>query len=185
VKGSGDDVFAWRLLNFYGIKEGDIKAQHVGRKVAQNSFANHQLDAIIESYTRNNQRHLGPVFAARPLGKASHFIAPTKEEAEAFCKKWPCYGVDLHGEPDFGKPDMVGIYMVTIMGIHESVSDEMAYNLTKVIFDNWDEVIEALPWWKPSKDGQLGVYPGNAMDIPAATFHPGVVKYFKEKGLIK
>ncbi len=185
VRGSGDDTFALRLLNFYGIKEKDIKAQFVGRKVAQNSFANHQIDAIIESYTRNNQRHLGPVFAARALGKASHFIAPTMEEAKAFCKKWPCYAVDTYGEPVFKQPDLIGIYMTTIMAVRGDIDEDLVYNITKLFFENWDEVIEALPWWKPSADKKLGVCLENAMSIPAATFHPGALRYYKEMGVAK
>jgi len=185
VRGSGDDTFALRLLDFYGIKEKDIRAQFVGRKVAQNSFANHQLDAIIESYTRNNQQHLGPVFAARPLNKSSHFIPPTLEEATKFAEKWPCYGVDTFGEPVFNEPDMVGIYMMTLMAIHESVDEELVYQMTKVLFENWDEVLEALPWLTPSEGGQLGASLEIAMDIPGAKFHPGALRYYKEMGVAK
>lgn len=185
VRGSGDDTFALRLLEFYGIKETDIKAQYVGRKVAQNSFANHQLDAVIETYTRNNHRHLGPVFAARPLGKASQFIAPTLEEANKFCEKWPCYGVDTFGEPAFDQPDLVGLYVMTIMAIDGSVDEELVYKMTKVIFENWDEVLEAIPWFKPNEDKKLGSCLETAMDIPGVSFHPGAVRYYKEMGVAK
>ncbi len=186
VRGSGDDTFAWRLLNFYGIKEGDINAQYVGRNVAQSSFSNHQLDAIILSYTRDNFQHLGPVFAARPLGKSSHFLAPTMEEAEAFAKEWPCYGVDTFGEPAFEQPNLVGIYMTTIMAVSGKVSEDLVYRMTKLMFTNWDEVLEGLPWLKPDKTGKLGLTLKNAMDIPGgADFHPGALRYYKEVGLIQ
>ena len=185
VRGSGDDTSALRLLEFYGIGEKDIKAQYVGRKVAQDSFSNHQIDAIIETYTRDNQRHLGPVFAARPLGKASNFLAPTLEEAKKFCEKWPCYGVDTYGEPAFGQPDLIGLYVMTLMVIDGSADEDLVYKMTKVIFENWDSVLEALPWFRPNEDKQLGACLETAMDIPGVEFHPGAVRYYKEMGVAK
>lgn len=183
VRGSGDDEFALRLLDFYGLKEKDVKLQFVGRKVAQNSFANHQIDAIMLTYTRNNHRHLGPVFAARPIGKSSHFVNPTMEELKAFTLKWSFYGIDTGGEPDFGVSDLTGVYVPTLMALHKSVDEDLVYKMTKIIFENWDDCIKALPWWTPDETS-----PETAAEIPGATakaFHPGALRYYKEKGLIK
>jgi TRAP transporter TAXI family solute receptor len=195
VRGSGDDTIAWRYLNFYGIKEGDIKAQYIGRQEALDAFTNHQVDAVIMSFTRNNQGYFGPVFAARPFGKSAHFLAPTMEEAKQFSQQWPCYIVDVYGEPAFGAPDLVGVTYETIFAIHEKVDEKLAYEMTKVIFDNWATVTQALPWFKPESESkklgaekELGASLQMAMDIPGTTqkdFHPGALRYFKEKGVAK
>jgi TRAP transporter TAXI family solute receptor len=196
VRGSGDDTIAWRYLNFLGIKEGDVKVQYIGRKEALAAFTNHQVDAVIMSFTRNNQGYFGPVFAARPFGKSAHFLAPTMEEAKQFSQQWPCYIVDVYGEPDFGAPDLIGVTYETIFAIHEKVDEKLAYEMTKIIFDNWDTVVtQALPWFKPESESKkpgaekdLGASLQKAMDIPGTTakdFHPGALRYYKEKGVAK
>ncbi len=195
VRGSGDDTIAWRFLNFYGIKDGDIKAQYIGRKEALDAFTNHQVDAVIMSFTRNNQGYFGPVFSARPYSKSAHFVAPTMEEAKQFSQQWPCYIVDVYGEPSFGAPDLVGVTYETIFAIHEWMDEKLVYEMTKVIFGNWDTVTQALPWFKPESESkkpgaekELGASLQKAMDIPGTSskdFHPGALRYYKENGVTK
>lgn len=183
VRGSGDDEIAINFLKHFGLTEKDVKFQFVGRKVAQNSFANHQTDAILITYARNNQRHMGPVFSARPLGKASHYVHFKKEDLEAFVKDYPYYGIDTKGEPAFNEPELLGVYSPVMIGAHKSVDPDLMYKMTKVIVKNWDEVTKNMPWW-----GQEGVTPETITQIPGVSsemFHEGALKYYKEAGLTK
>lgn len=183
VRGSGDDELAINLLKHYGLSEKDVKLQFVGRKVAQNSFANHQIDAILIIYTRNNHRHLGPVFSARPVGKSAHFVPFKMSDLKGFVKKYPFLGLDTGGEPDFKTPNLNAVYVPTMLALHKTVDASLAYKMTKLIMTNWDQVTAALPWWTPDE-----VTPETAAKIPGMTpqmFHPGALKYYKEAGVIK
>jgi uncharacterized protein len=62
-----------------------------------------------------------------------------------------------------------------------SLPDELAYKTTKEVFDNLETLRAAV---KPAKDTTLessAKFIGKA----AIPFHPGAVKFFKEKGLVK
>ena len=61
--------------------------------------------------------------------------------------------------------------------VNKSMSDETAYELTKTLWDNIDEVNKtSLALSLITKDG--------AVDALSATLHPGAEKYFKESGLL-
>jgi TRAP transporter TAXI family solute receptor len=70
----------------------------------------------------------------------------------------------------------VAVNAVLIAG--SSLSDEMVYNLTKALFDNQAELASA-----HAKGKEISLkYAVSGVSIP---FHPGAVKYYKEKGLMK
>jgi TRAP-type uncharacterized transport system substrate-binding protein len=64
ARGAGDDLLAMRILGGYGIDESNTRFQFVGRTDGQAALANGQIDAIAYAYARNNQGHLGPIFAS-------------------------------------------------------------------------------------------------------------------------
>jgi len=119
------DILLEKLHHHQNI-EKDVKLQFVGRKVAQNSFANHQIDAILIIYTRNNHRHLGPVFSARPVGKSAHFVPFELADLRGFVKKYPFLGIDTGGEPDFKTPDLNAVYVPTMLALHKTVDADLA-----------------------------------------------------------
>jgi hypothetical protein len=70
----------------------------------------------------------------------------------------------------------VAVNAVLIAG--NQLKDDMVYNLTKALFENQAELAAA-----HAKGKELDIkYAVQGVSIP---FHPGAVKYFKEKGLMK
>jgi TRAP transporter TAXI family solute receptor len=70
----------------------------------------------------------------------------------------------------------VAVNAVLIAG--SQLKDDMVYNLTKALFENQAELAAA-----HAKGKELNAqYAVQGVSIP---FHPGAVKYFKEKGLMK
>ena len=63
----------------------------------------------------------------------------------------------------------------------ESLTEEVAYNITKAVFENIDTLRSAV---KSAKDTSLEKT-AKFIGKTAIPFHPGAVKYFKEKGLVK
>ncbi len=179
VKGSGDDLLATRVLAGYGIDPSNTKFRYVGRKDGQAALANGQIDAIAFAYTRNNQGHLGPIFAARKIGVDVDFVKPDEDKTAEFLASDATFFLDTLGEPAFGRPDLKGIAFFNGMAIDANLSEDIVYRMTKALFENWDDVLLGAPWWAEPGEASLE----DAARITTAPYHPGAVKYFKEKGV--
>ena len=66
---------------------------------------------------------------------------------------------------------------MNILVCHESLDEKTAYNIVKAIFDKRDDLIAV---HKEAANFRLENQKTAASPIP---FHPGVVKYFAEKGV--
>jgi len=179
VKGSGDDLLASRILAGYGVNPSNTKFQYVGRKDGQAALANGQIDAIAYAYARNNKGHLGPIFAARTIGEDVDFVKPDPDKNAAFLASDKTFFLDKLGEPDFGRPNLEGIAFYQGMAINKDLSEDLVYRMTKTLYENWDEVLASAPWWKGPGEASLESAPA----ITTVPYHPGAVRYYKEKGV--
>jgi hypothetical protein len=67
----------------------------------------------------------------------------------------------------------VGAYANMI--VRSTLSEELVYKLTKVAWENWNEVVKVVPAVK-------GVSPKDIVNM-VAPIHPGGVKYYREMGI--
>jgi TRAP transporter TAXI family solute receptor len=174
--GTTETIYTKKILEMYGLKEGDYQGLEVGKSVAKQNLIDRRIDAIILSLTRNNQGHLGPVFSAR---KDLHFIPEDEGIAKKFIKEYPMFFIDCGGQPVFNQPDIINTawYNTWICGNY--LDEELVYKCTKVIFENWDEVLRAIPWYKED-----GIDLKRAASMEIIPFHPGARRYYKEKGVL-
>lgn len=179
VKGSGDDLLAKHILAYYGLNDSNTKFQYVGRSDGQAALANGQIDAIAFAYARNNRGHLGPIFAARKIGVDVDFVRPDPDKTEEFLKKDNTFFLDKLGEPAFGRPHLEGIAFYQGMAIRKDISDDLVYRMTKTIYTNWDEMLAGAPWWKAPGEASLASAPA----ITTVPYHPGAIRYYKERGV--
>jgi TRAP transporter TAXI family solute receptor len=176
VRGSGDDFLAERILGGYGIDASNTRFHHVGRGDAQAALAAGEIDAIAFSYTRNNQGHLGPIFASRRLGEDVDFVEPDAGRNAAFLAAEPSFFLDTRGEPVFGRPDLSRIAYDQGMAIHRRISDDLVYRMTRVLYEHWDEVLSGAPWWNEPGEATLE----EAAALTALPHHPGARRYYEE-----
>lgn len=182
VRGSGDADLSRRWLTFNGLDpDKDVKLQYLGREASQAGFKNRQLNAYMLTYSRNNQRHHGPVFAARPVNKKAHFLKSPREKLEAFCKKYPVYYVDELGEPFFKTPDLLGIAIPSGLVVSSTVPEEVIYKTTKLVIEKWGEITKDLKWLAAPGEASLKKLPS----YWPISLHPGAAKVYKEKGILK
>jgi TRAP transporter TAXI family solute receptor len=75
--------------------------------------------------------------------------------------------------------DVPAIGTVTCIVISKDVPDDVAYNIVKTLYDNWPELA------KVKKQAIEDSKPDKALLGARIPVHPGALRYYKEKGIVK
>ena len=67
--------------------------------------------------------------------------------------------------------------MWNILVAHDKMSDRLAYNIVKTLFEKSDELVAV---HKEAENIELKIQKASATPVP---YHPGAQKYFEEKGV--
>jgi len=173
--GSGTEANFRQLLDAYGMKKEDVNAQFLSFSESAEAYKDKHIDAfivtagipnagIMDVATQNEIRILNiPADVAAKLTQKYPFLAAVKVPANTY-------------KGQTAEVSTVAVNAVLIAG--SSLKEEMVYNLTKALFENQADLAAAHAKGKEfnMKTAVTGV------SIP---FHPGAVKYYKEKGLMK
>jgi hypothetical protein len=173
--GSGTEANFRQLLDAYGMKKEDVNGQYLSFSESAEAFKDKHIDAfivtggvptsaIMDVATQNAIRIL-PV-SADILGKLTQkypFLAGVKIPANSY-----------KGQTE--EVPTVAVNAVLIAG--SQLKDDMVYNLTKALFENQAGLAAA-----HAKGKELNIQ--FAVKGVSIAFHPGAVKYYKEKGLMK
>lgn len=82
------------------------------------------------------------------------------------------------GTYDGQTADVPTAAVVNFLVTHEGVSDETVYQMTKLLFDNLDEMVA-------SHKAATAIKLENALQGMPVPLHPGAEKFYKEKGMVK
>ena len=173
--GSGTEANFRQLLDAYGMKKEDVNGQYLSFSESAEAFKDKHIDAfivtggvptsaIMDVATQNAIRIL-PI-SADILGKLTQkypFLAGVKIPANSY-----------KGQTE--EVPTVAVNAVLIAG--SQLKDDMVYNLTKALFENQAGLAAA-----HAKGKELNIQ--YAVKGVSIAFHPGAVKYYKEKGLMK
>ncbi len=173
--GSGTEANFRQLLDAYGMKKEDVNGQYLSFSESAEAFKDKHIDAfivtggvptsaIMDVATQNAIRIL-PI-AADVMGKMTQkypFLAGVKIPANSY-------------KGQTAEVPTVAVNAVLIAG--SQLKDDMVYNLTKALFENQTELASA-----HAKGKELNIQ--YAVKGVSIAFHPGAVKYYKEKGLMK
>jgi hypothetical protein len=173
--GSGTEANYRQLLDAYGMKKEDVNGQYLSFSESAEAFKDKHIDAfvvtgavptsaIMDVATQNAIRIL-PVAAdiTAKLTQKYPFLAAVKVPANSY-------------KGQTADVPTVAVNAVLIAG--NQLKPEMVYNLTKALFDNQPELAAA-----HAKGKELN--PQFAVKGVSIPYHPGAVKYYKEKGLMK
>lgn len=173
--GSGQYQLLTDLLEVHGMKRTDVKEDLSSFTQAVDKIKDGNLDATLitagvptAAVTDFAQSHALKVI---PLAGA---------EIAALLKQQPYYTrVPLPANSYKGQPAAVDtLAVMAVWTTHDGVSDAVAYEVTKALYEN----IEIM--------GQVHVL-GKTISLSTATavgtvpLHPGSLRYFKEKGIVK
>jgi len=173
--GSGTEANFRQLLDAYGMKKEDVNAQYLSFSESAEAFKDKHIDAfivtagipnsgIMDVSTQNEIRILDiPSDVAGKLTQKYPFLAAVKVPANTY-------------KGQTADVSTVAVNAVLIAG--NQLKDDMVYNLTKALFESQAELASA-----HAKGKEVNLqYAVQGVSIP---FHPGAVKYYKEKGLMK
>lgn len=161
------------LLELHGVTEENSKIMRIMKNDSARMLADGQVDAIIHKYGYGHGT-LKQLAAARKI----KFIGGDTDKMNIYMQENPFFKTVPFGE-EFGvasSQQLVSNYVVITMA---SFPEDLAYEVTKIWFENKDYLIETLPSVAPYINWDD---PTDGVTIP---FHPGAIKYFKEIGLWK
>lgn len=174
--GSGVEVVALRILEAAGIDpKKDFTQERLGASESANAIKDRKIDAFF---------WIGGVptaaltdLAATPGIKIK--LIDHAEYADAMNKKYgPLYTkgtIAANSYPGQDKPSQI-IDVWNILVTDDKMSDQMAYNIVKTLFDKKAELVAV------HKEAQNIDLKNQAVASPVP-FHPGAKKYFEEHGV--
>ncbi|MFJ7936208.1 TAXI family TRAP transporter solute-binding subunit [Sporosarcina sp. NPDC096371] len=165
--GSGTYANAEQLLEIHGLTMDDIKPQNLDFAVSQESLQTGQIDAaFITAGT--------PTAAVEGLNAvAKVFVVQVEDDkADALIAKYPYYAKEVIPAGTYGlTEDTSAVSVGAMLAIQNEVPEELAYQITKAIYDNASKLQHAKGKLIKAEKGLDGI------GIPV---HPGAQKYFDE-----
>jgi TRAP transporter TAXI family solute receptor len=173
--GSGTEANFRQLLDVYGMKKEDVKGQFLSFAESADQFKDKHIDAfivtagipnsaIMDISTQHSIRLLNlPPDIISKLTQKYPFLSPAKVPANTY-----------KGQTE----DVNTVAVNAVLVASNELKEDVVYSLTKALFENQAELASA-----HAKGKELSLETAvKGVSIP---FHPGAVKYYKEKGLMK
>ncbi len=176
--GSATEVMAFRVIEAAGLdKDKDMKRERLGVAESGNALKDRKIDAFF---------WVGglPTAAVSDLAHSPGVKIKLVDHADLVGAMNKKYG-DLYVQDRIPKDTYKGMEadnrQATVMNLlvaHENMDEKTAYNILKAVFDHRDELIRV---HKEAENFKLeNQKTAAAGGIP---WHPGAVRYFKEKGV--
>ncbi|EHK58889.1 TAXI family TRAP transporter solute-binding subunit [Allomesorhizobium alhagi] len=170
---SGTELNARAIFAAAGMKYEDLgKVEYLPFAESVELIKNRQLDATLQS------AGLG-VASIRDLATSLpiNVVAVPKADVEKIGSPYVSVVIPAgtyDGQTEDVETAAVGNFLVT----HDGVSDETAYQMTKLLFESLDQLTAAHAAAK-------AIDPAKALDGMPIPLHPGAERYYKEAGLLK
>ncbi|MEK7375010.1 MAG: TAXI family TRAP transporter solute-binding subunit [Thermodesulfobacteriota bacterium] len=175
--GSATEVMAFRVIEASGLDwDKDLKRERLGVAESVNAIKDGKIDAFF--WVGGIPTAAVTDLAATPGTKIQ--MIDHAEAVEAMNRKYgPLYVKDAIPAKSYAGQDAPN-HVATVWNIlvvHEKMSDQVAYNIVKTIFDKKAEMVAV---HKEALNFDYRYQTNNASPIP---FHSGAIKYFAEKGI--
>ncbi len=171
--GGGVDLARQALFRAYGFTDNDVI-------LLTGNNGSHLADQLKEGVGDAGMFFLGlrdPSIIDLCTTKNVRWIPVPKEKAGPVVDEvWMTTGIIPAGTYPKQDQDVPSIQSPGSFDVRPTMSEDLAYALTQLYFEHWDEFTKMAPWAKEyNLKGTL-----NTAYLP---FHPGAVKYYKEKGI--
>jgi len=173
--GSGTEANFRQLSDGYGLKKEDVKAQYLSFSESAEQFKDKHIDAFVVTAGIPNA-------AIMDIGsqRSINIINIADDKAALIVKKYPFlspFTIPANTYKNQTKP-VKTIAVNAVLIASTSVKNDVAYQIVRTLFENQSELAAT-----HAKGKELNLKTASTgVSIP---FHPGAVKYYKEKGLMK
>ena len=173
ARGSGNEVNCRQIFGFYGLDYKNIEPIFLPYGETADQFKDRQVDGFVFTIGTPN-----PAIQDITTAQEVVFVPLAGQKVDEIVKKFPYLVKDsIPAGTYLGQKDAVPTLSVQcILVANKDMPDDVAYTLTKTLYDNLPDVAKA-----HNKGSEISL--AHAADGVTIPFHPGAVKYFKEKGL--
>lgn len=177
--GSGTEVIAFRLLGAAGVNpNSDIRKQSLG--VAQSADA--LKDAKIDAFFWSGGLPTASILDLAHTPGITIELVPNDSVVPALQKQYGESLYTLEKIPRVSYPglarDVPVVAVANVLVVHQDMSDQLAYDITRTLFDHRLELGVIHPEAK-----KLTLT--SAVEGSPAPFHPGAIRYYKEQNVWK
>lgn len=173
--GSGTEILAFRTLEASGLDpKSDVTTQALGASQSVDALKDGKVHAFF--FTGGL-----PTAAVLDLTHSPGITAKLVSSAAAIPKMREKYGESMYYPVVIPKTvyslseDVTVVGVANLLVVSESMPDELAYNITRLLFEKQAELIAIHP---QARDLSLAT----AVVGSPVPFHPGAIKYYAEKG---
>lgn len=175
--GSATEVFAFRLLQAAGIDpEKDIRKERLGAAESANALKDKKIDAFffVAGLPTSSVTDVAatPGLKIKFLDSANLLPAMNKASGNIYVSD-----VIPKGTYPGMTVDNQATAVANLLVANANMSEQTVYNIVKTIFDKHADLVVV---HKAAADIKLDRQKPDASPVP---WHPGAVKYYKEKGL--
>jgi TRAP transporter TAXI family solute receptor len=175
--GSATEVMAFRILEAAGLdKDKDITRERLGAAESTNAVKDGKIDAyfFVAGVPTSAITDLGATPGVK-MKLIDHDEVVDKMNAKY--GKLYAKGVIKKGSYPGPDADNKVANVWNILVVNEAMSETDAYNITKTVFDHRDE------WATVHAEARNVTLENQKQANSPVKFHPGALKYFKEKGV--
>ena len=169
---SGTELNARAIFGASGMSYEDLgKLEYLPFAESVELMKNRQLDATLQSSGLGNA-------ALKDLAtsQAITFVSVPAEVAESLGVPYIASAIPA-GTYEGQSADVPTVAVVNFLVTHEDVSEETAYQMTKLLFENLDTL-------KAAHSAAGGISAEAAVKGSPIPMHPGAERYYKEQGLM-
>lgn len=175
ARGAGNEVNCRQIFNFYGLDYKNLDPQFIPYGETADQFKDRLLDGFVFTIGTPN-----PAIQDITTTQDVNFIPLQGEVVDQIIQKFPYLVKDAIPANTYKgqTEDVPTLSVQAILVANENMPDEVAYELTKALYENNAEIAKA-----HQKGAEIQI--DHALDGVTVPLHPGAEKYLKEKGIIK
>lgn len=171
--GGGAIAVANDVFRFYGMSSNDFKPVYISYEQAADALTDGNIDAIVV-------QSAAPAPAITQLtasNKQIRVLSLEDDYLNKILKEATYYSKIVLPKAMYGTEPATTIYTSLVVVVNKKMSQDLAYRITKALFENVDVIKNSHPSAK-----ELDIK--EAVKALPAPLHPGAVKYYKEKGIL-
>lgn len=172
--GGGAITVTEEVFSFYDMTLDDITPNYISYTEGIEAFTDNNVDAVIVQSAVPSSA----IEQLAAISKDYKLLSIEDDILEQIIEKYPYYGeIALPKDMYNTQEDVKTIYLSNMVVVNKNLSEDLVYDIARVIFDNIDKIRESHP-------SASGLTLEGAVDSPIP-LHPGAERYFKEEGVLK